>query len=497
MVPASGDSLEESGHAPMRRRSTTTYQFLTSAFILTVGAIVGIVAIRIWEEMIVSEAIEGRSAIVESLEFACSRADSDPHDCLLAAAARTDLGIRAAALVGPDGTVLASTADSPGEPRPAVLAALAARGPRAFRITEAGAGRPLVVVTPLLHPERPGESLVVTFDMAGVDAKVHRAIRHVLGLVGTLALVNFLCIGWLVRRWVNPIADLTRKMEDVQRGDLSVVVPEERTDEIGDLARHFNAMLVAIRNARKQSLEVVRRQANIEKFAALGRLSSGVVHEINNPVGGILTALAVLRDVEPGSKRYEEYLEMMRVGLERIASIVSQLLRFSRQSGTERKEIDLNRLLDEVTVLARLQHRAERMHVVRRYGEIPAIRGAPDLLSQLFVNLMMNAFQAMPDGGILTLTTRLEDNAAAIVLEDTGPGISEDVIERIFEPFFTTKEVGKGTGLGLSVALGIVEAHGGTLEAGNREDGGARFTIRLPLHPEEPGAVTAPAGRKG
>lgn len=461
----------------MRRNSRTSYQLLTSAFILTVGSVVGVVAIRIWEGMLLDQALESRKAIVRGIELAGAGREGDRTGEMIDALAREGFGVAGVRFL----------TDGAGE-SPAVRETLG----RADTVAWRDGGR-LLVSAPFRRSGVPDERLLVEFDMAGVDANMRRIVLHVLGLVGTLALVNFLTVGWLVRRWMHPIGELSRKMDDVQRGDLTVAVPEDRSDEIGDLARHFNAMVEAIRKARQQSIELARRQANIEKFAALGRLSSGVVHEINNPVGGILTALAVLRDIEPGSKRYDEYLDMMRVGLERVSSIVGQLLRFARQPREERKDLNLNALLEEVSVLARLQYRANRLHVVRRFGDIPPVSGAPDLLNQLFLNLAMNSFQEMPDGGILTITTRAEEGRVLIAFEDTGPGIPEENLERIFEPFFTTKAVGEGTGLGLSVALGIVEAHGGTVEAGNRPEGGARFTIRLPIQSRETEATKSTA----
>jgi len=301
------------------------------------------------------------------------------------------------------------------------------------------------------------------------------------GLSVGYAVVSFLAVRWLVRRWLQTIGELARRMDDVQGGDLSVTVTVEGKDEIGELGRHFNEMVRAIQKTRRQSIEVTQQQANIEKFAALGRLSAGVAHEINNPVGGILTALEVIGHLDPDSQRYRDYMDLMKSGLLRIGEIVRQLLRFSRHPSGQRNLVDLNAMLKDVSHLARLQYRSSRMHIVMRFGEVPLVDGDTDILNQLFLNIAMNAFQAMVDGGILTATTSTgEEGDAVVCVEDTGPGIPAEELEQIFEPFYTTKEVGEGTGLGLSVALGIVQAHGGTIEVANRPEGGARFTIHLP-----------------
>jgi len=313
------------------------------------------------------------------------------------------------------------------------------------------------------------------------------------GLSLTYAVVAVVIVGWLVRRWLAPVGELARKMDEVQDGNLDVTVLVDRNDEIGDLGRHFNEMVKAIRQTRRQSIQMTQQQANIEKFAALGRLSAGVAHEINNPVGGVLTALEVIGHLDPQSRRYRDYVDLMRESLERIGEIVHQLLRFARHPSGVRNLVDLNGLVQEVAHLARLQYRSSRMHIITRLGDIAPVDGDTDLLNQLFLNLAMNAFQAMTDGGILTITTSTDEQGDAVVcLEDTGPGLPAEDLEQIFEPFYTTKEVGEGTGLGLSVALGIVQAHGGTIEAANRPDGGARFTIHLsgapgPDEEERPG----------
>jgi signal transduction histidine kinase len=326
-----------------------------------------------------------------------------------------------------------------------------------------------------------GEScdLLLRFDARVLDPALREATWLLVGLFVGLALIGLLAVSWMLRRWMAPIHELSGKMALVEEGNLDVV-GEEREDEIGALARHFNGMVAGIRKAREQSLELARKQANIEKFAALGRLSAGVAHEINNPVGGILTCLETMKGLKPGSDRYQEYLKLVRSGLERIGKIVGQLLRFSRQGKGDRKPLDLNTVLEEVVVLSRFHNRDDRVKIVRQHHHVPAVLGAPDLLHQLFLNLVLNAMQEMPDGGTLTLNTWAENETVCVAVEDTGPGIPEELLDQIFEPFVTTKGVGVGTGLGLSVALGIVESHGGTIEARNRALGGARFLVRLP-----------------
>ncbi len=294
--------------------------------------------------------------------------------------------------------------------------------------------------------------------------------------VGCLAVVVVAATGWV------EVQDAVLLVGAVTGANLllmillvrqSVSAPDER-------ARSVPAVGEGPGGARGPSEEIGRTQAGIEKFAALGRLSAGVAHEINNPLGGILTCLESMRGLEPGSERWEEYLTLARSGLERIGTIVRRLLSFSRQTAVEKYDLDLNHVLREVTTLSAFHHGHAEVEVIHEAGELPAVHGSSDLLNQLFLNLVLNALHAMSEGGTLRIRTWARDGEVLASCEDTGPGIPEEHLERVFEPFFTTKDVGVGTGLGLSVALGIVESHGGSIHVENRSEGGARFTVHLP-----------------
>ena len=305
-------------------------------------------------------------------------------------------------------------------------------------------------------------------------------IGDALALGGILTVANLALVLLLVRLWMRPLADLLRRVREVRKGEHIPTARWERDDEVGELARHYNGIVTAIQEARRESVEIGRKQASIEKFAALGRLSASVAHEINNPVGGILTCVDSLRRLEPGSERYEEYLALVRSGIERIGTIVKQLLSYSRQPETERREVDVNDIIREVAVLSAFHNRRNGVSVHQERGDVPPVHGYPALLNQLFLNLVLNALQAMPAGGTLRIYTEVRNGEVLASFEDSGPGIAEEDLDRIFEPFFTTKDVGEGTGLGLSVAHGIVDAHGGSIHAENYDGGGARFTVHLP-----------------
>ncbi|MBN1488366.1 MAG: PAS domain-containing protein [Phycisphaerae bacterium] len=226
-----------------------------------------------------------------------------------------------------------------------------------------------------------------------------------------------------------------------------------------------------------------------ERMAAVGKLAARVAHELNNPLDGILRYLGlaerVIRQNEP--EKATRYLEQSRGGLLRMAQIVADLLEFSRSAPHSYEDTSLNAIVEEAVKVMSDKATAGHVSVVCSFEErLPGLRGGGNLF-QVFCNIIKNAIDAMPEGGTLTVTSTLAGSEALIRFEDTGTGLPDEV-ERVFEPFFTTKEPGKGTGLGLAICRDIVERYHGRLTADNREQGGARFTVRLPL-----GSLATPA----
>ncbi len=236
-----------------------------------------------------------------------------------------------------------------------------------------------------------------------------------------------------------------------------------------------------------EKVDTQRQLASAEKLAAIGQLASKVAHELNNPLDGILRYVNLsLRIIEQESlEKPKEYLTQCRQGLMRMVQIVSELLEFSRNSYAFFEYTKIERIIED-TIKA-MEPRAEAcgVRILRNYtADMPKIRSSN--LFQVFCNLIKNALDAMPDGGQLSISTRLAgDNTAVAEFRDTGTGLPTENTEAIFEPFFTTKDKIKGTGLGLAISKDIIERHDGRITAENAEGGGSVFTVYLPVTSED------------
>lgn len=223
-----------------------------------------------------------------------------------------------------------------------------------------------------------------------------------------------------------------------------------------------------------------------EKLASIGQLAAGVAHEINNPMGVILGfAQGILRTL-PEDDRLRKPLTTVEKESLRCKRIVQNLLDFARHSEPTFQPTNVNELIDASCDLVEHQTSLQNVKLVKGYDPaLPSIMADANQLQQVFINTMLNAYQAMPNGGTLHIITRMAGSELQIVFTDTGMGIPPENIQHIFDPFFTTKEVGEGTGLGLSVSYGIIKAHGGNIEVESQMGKGSTFVIKLPLNQSE------------
>jgi two-component system NtrC family sensor kinase len=295
------------------------------------------------------------------------------------------------------------------------------------------------------------------------------------------------------------MVEATRK---ISQGDLSHQVAVTSRDEIGYLAASFNKMTADLREANaelvdwgktlekkveERTKELTMMQASLiqsEKLASLGKLSAGVAHEINNPLGGILIYSHLLLEDTPKDNPHYSNLKKIIKETSRCKDIVKGLLEFARPKDPEMSHLDINTIVEKSLYIIEGQSMFQNVIIEKHLArDLPRIVGDGAQLQQVFMNIILNAAEAMDNDGTLTLRTGLSGGGRFIDTQfsDTGHGIQEDDIKRLFEPFFTTREVGKGTGLGLAISYSIIRKHQGNIEVSSHEGEGATFTVKLPI----------------
>lgn len=245
------------------------------------------------------------------------------------------------------------------------------------------------------------------------------------------------------------------------------------------------------RKVKEKSEELKKSQAQLlrsEKLAGIGQLAAGIAHEIRNPLGIIATSLYYLKEILPKKKEdMKRHFQIMETEISRCESIISSLLEFSRKSTQEFESIDVNQLLNITLPLVEKDLFVKDIKLIKKFRHSPTIKANMDEMKQVFLNLILNATQAMPRGGKLEITTSITKNERVkIKVADSGTGISEKHLSKIFDPFFTTKAPGEGTGLGLTLVHNIIERWGGTIQVESQGVKGTTFTIEFPILKEEP-----------
>ena len=326
-------------------------------------------------------------------------------------------------------------------------------------------------------------------------------------------------VGLFVRGHViRPLREIVAATERISQGDLSHAVEMRRTDEIGLLAASFNGMTTSLQQARSdlqalnESLErqveerttaLKSAQAQLvqsEKMSSLGKLAASVAHEINNPLAGILTyAKLLVRLHEEGElteKARESCVRNLRLvqrETERCSAIVRNLLDFARQRPPSLKDIDVSAVVEEALSLLSHRLRMQDVTLQKDLPPMPLVKADFGQLRQSFVNIALNACEALNKGGTLTVTSRAVGNMVEVAIADTGPGIAPEHLSHILDPFFTTKD--KGTGLGLSVVYGLIDRHNGTLDIKSQVGQGTTVIVRLPV--ATPSASPSPTALPG
>ncbi len=347
----------------------------------------------------------------------------------------------------PTAAGLAATEDAPA------VAELRKAGKRMIDLAEQLAGDERAAVQAMLREYRP---LLLAF------------------IIGLTVLAGG-AVWLLIFRLVRPLHTIEKATQVVATGEFQPIPWPESRDEIGSLVRAFNRMVVEIRRHSEQMIQN-------EKLTSLGTLTSGVAHELNNPLNNISTSCQILLEemTDEASPYHRELLAAIDGQVSKARDIVGSLLEFARQREFELRPENLKGAVEESLRLLKGEL-PEEVTVRLEVPEAIAVAADKNHLVQALLNLIQNALQAMDGPGELRLAAGVENGLAVLEVSDTGCGIAPEVMPRIFDPFFSTKEVGRGTGLGLSVVYGIVERHGGRIEVESAPGRGSTFRLRLPL----------------
>jgi len=307
-------------------------------------------------------------------------------------------------------------------------------------------------------------------------------LAKTLAFSAAAALVCLLAIAlWLLgREAVSPLQRLVTVMRRAESGDLSVRADEGRTDELGIAARGFDATLAALRRSQGELEAFYReRMVRADRFAAVGEIATGLAHEIKNPLAGLSGALELLAEDLARDPRQAEVVSEMQHQVLRLTHTMESLLSFARPPKAKLRATNVNDTIEKVLFLIRQQSRNGSIGLAPELAEgLPPVLADPSQLEQVFLNICLNACQAMgAGGGALVIRSRSGDGNVAVEIEDSGPGIPPDLRAQVFKPFFTTKR--EGNGLGLAISARIVAEHGGHIGYRCPPEGGTVFTVTL------------------
>ena len=364
-----------------------------------------------------------------------------------------------------------------GLPAPALN--LLEKKEKSYYSLEAEGGKYRGLYTPIVDPTGRVEAIMFSgLERRGVQEVLTNQVVLFL-LISLLGIIIGILTGLLLSRLVlRPLQYLRNGVMQLAGQNFNANVPIHSDDELGDLAKAFNAMAARLHEARDEQAQRFRK----DKLAAMGELSAALAHEIRNPIGVINTSAALLDKPDYAPEKKTELTRMIREESLRVSNLVQDFLQLSRHRQPLFARIDPVQPLERALEIALAGGKSVAVH--KQFDHDGAkINADAGLLQQAWGNILTNAMQAMDGhGGELRLRARLENGEILVSVEDNGPGLPAEIMPRLFEPFFTTKE--QGTGLGLTIAYTLAEANGGRLEAAAPEGRGARFVMRFPAEGE-------------
>ncbi len=401
------------------------------------------------------------------------------------------------AYVDSSGKTVARAGGPPGEPGTRDPAVRYAMGRERTYIHTASTESGMTVSGPVYAAGRPAGVLKAVLPLQDAGTAFTKGFRIVfIYILFDAAILLLLGTFLMTRAVVRPLRRVIRLTEDINEdhfGGLPLFFSDK--NEIGKLTSALKSMAGSLdrerSTVRKQIASLEEKNSEIEqahrqiiqseKLASVGRLAAGIAHEIGNPAGIILGYIHMLRDADPSGEERRDYLMRMEAETERISATIRELLDYAHPASGERTDVDINSLIRDIWMMvARQQDFAAIAASFSLAEKLPCVIADEKQIRQVVLNLVLNAGDAMPDGGTIVFHTNLLKESVSITVSDTGCGIPENIREKVFDPFFTTKQA-SGTGLGLANVHRIVDALGGTVSVESEPGQGSSFTVTIPL----------------
>ena len=341
----------------------------------------------------------------------------------------------------------------------------------------------LDISTPLAISTKRWGTFRIGISLESLRKEVSSLVLKYILYTGFFILLATAIIAFLFGFITKPLKLLTKEMDETKPGEDPPSLSVTGQDEIGILRRSYYRLLQRIREDEEERERSQRSLLLTEKMVAIGKLTAGMAHEINNPLGGLLNCIYHFKKGVQSIDKRLEYLDLMEDGIKRIQRVVTNLLEYARNPNLERSATDFGSLIEKTLSLLDYQIRKGRIAIEKEIPEnLPSVEMDRDQMGQVLVNIFLNALQAMQEGGTLKVKAEVVGEQIRMAISDTGKGIPEDILPKVFDPFFTTKGEEKGTGLGLWLSQGTVERHGGTIQINSDGKEGTTVNINLPLY---------------
>jgi len=308
----------------------------------------------------------------------------------------------------------------------------------------------------------------------------NNAIKRIVAIIIVFSIGILLAV-ILSLMYTKPIHNVVSAAKSVAAGDLTVELATDRKDEIGELTQSFNHMLKKLREEKE--LEEKLREA--EHLSALGQLSKSIAHEIRNPLNVISLSIdhikkKYLPEAEKEKEQFESLINGIKQEIQRLNKLVGDFLDYGKPMKLNFQNTNIESLINDILDLVKIKAEKDNVKIDFQKGGIPLLSVDPELIKTCIFNIILNAFQAMPDGGEIKVETKTINNKIQIIVRDTGIGVSKEKIPHLFEPFYSTKS--NGLGLGLAITKGVIEKHRGKVDFKSEEGKGSIMTITLPIN---------------